>query len=200
RFMESEGVSSYDELLRRAVEDPAWFWAAVVRDLGLEFYKPYEKVLDTSAGLPWTRWFTGGRINYVRNALDRWAEGETRERIAIRWEGDDGATRALTYEELSAIVSRLAGGLRALGVEKGDRVGIFMPMLPETAAATLAVSKLGAIYIPIFSGYGAEAVAARLRDAEAKLLITADGCSRRGKPVPMKETTDSAVRGVPSVE
>lgn len=177
RFMEAEGIQAYDDLLRRAVEDPAWFWAAVVRDLGLEFYEPYTQVLDTSAGLPWTRWFTSGRINYVHNALDRWAASEARSRTAIRWEGDDGATRQLTYGELAAMVSRAAAGFRALGIEKGDRVGIFMPMLPETAAATLAVSKLGAIYVPIFSGYGAEAVATRLRDAEAKLLITAD--SRR---------------------
>ncbi len=116
------------------------------------------------------------------------------------WEGDDGATRQLTYRELWEQTNQLAGALAALGVGKGDRVGIFMPMLPETAIATFAVSKLGAIYIPIFSGYGAESVATRLRDAGAKTLITVDGFYRRGKIVPLKETADAAVAGVDSLE
>ncbi len=120
--------------------------------------------------------------------------------IAIRWEGEEGERRELTYGELAADVSRVAGGLRALGVRKGDRVGIFLPMLPETAVATLAVGKLGALFIPVFSGYGAEAVATRLRDAGATVLITADGFLRRGSVVPMKETADAAADAAPSVE
>jgi acetyl-CoA synthetase len=226
--MEREQVADYRTLLRRSIEEPAWFWDAVVRDLDLQFYEPYRQVLDTSAGIPWTRWFPGGRCNYVHNAVDKWAgvtaddgrqtadgskpgssavrrlpsavQGPHSDRLAIRWEGEDGTTRTLTYRELAEAVSQLAAGLRSLGVGKGDRVGIFMPMLPETAIATLAVSKIGAIYIPIFSGYGAEAVAARLRDAEAKLLLTADGFLRRGSVVPMKETADAAAAAAPSVE
>jgi acetyl-CoA synthetase len=198
-FIEHERLGDYDTLLRRAAEDPAWFWDAVVRDLDLQFFHPYRQVMDCSAGIEWARWFVGGRYNYVFNAVDRWATGDSAARVAIRWEGEDGEVRELTYADLAREVSRLAAGLRSLGVKKGDRVGIFMPMLPETAIATLAVSRIGAIYIPIFSGYGAEAAAARLRDCEATVLITADGFMRRGKPVPLKETADAAADAVPSV-
>lgn len=199
RFMAAEGVADYETLLRRAVEEPEWFWDAVVRDLDLQFYQPYRQVLDVSDGVPWARWFVGGRFNYVHNAVDKWAAGGRAGRIAVSWEGDDGERRAWSWAELAAEVSRIAAGLRALGVRKGDRVGIFMPMLPETAAATLAVSKIGAVYIPIFSGYGAEAVATRLRDAEASVLLTVDGFLRRGRTVPAKETADAALAHAPSV-
>jgi acetyl-CoA synthetase len=199
RFMESEGIPDYPTLLRRSVTELEWFWAAVVRDLDLQFYEPYQQVLDTSDGIEWPRWFGGGRYNYVHNAVDKWAVGEGAARTAIRWEGDDGAVRTLTWAELAAEVSRVAAGLRSIGVRKGDRVGIFMPMLPETAVATLAVSKLGAIYLPIFSGYGAEAIAARLSDAGATVLITVDGFLRRGKVVPAKETADAAADAAPSL-
>src|SRR5206468_12363390 len=130
---------------------------------------------------------------------DRWAE-RTPDRAAVVWENEDGAVRRVTYAELQAMANRLANGLRELGVAKGDRVGIFMPMAPETVAATLACAKLGAIYLPIFSGYAADAVATRLQDAEAKVLITADGTTRRGKLVPMKEAADGAAAMSPTVE
>jgi acetyl-CoA synthetase len=200
RFMAAQGLQDYDALLARSVREPEWFWQAVVTDLGLEWYTPYERVLDLSAGVPFAQWFVGGRYNYVHNAVDRHARSARSDAAAIVWEGEDGAVRTLTYAELDAEVCRLANGLRALGIRKGDRVGIFMPMVPETAVATLAVSKLGAIYTPIFSGYGAAAVAARLADCDARLLITADGFPRRGNAVPMKETADEAVAQVSSVE
>jgi acetyl-CoA synthetase len=201
RFMRRHGLKTYQELYDRSVEDIAWFWDAVVREeLDLEWFEPYEQVLDLSRGPAWPHWFAGGMMNYVVNAVDRHARGELGGKRAVVWEGEEGETRSLTYRELQVEVNRLAGALRALGVEKGDRVGIFMPMTPETAIATLAVSRIGAIYVPCFSGYGPEAVATRLRDAEASLLITADGFSRRGRVVPMKETADAAAALSPTVE
>jgi acetyl-CoA synthetase len=199
RLMRAHDVRSYDQLVRRSQEEPEWFWDAVVDDLGIEFFTPYERVLDTSDGIPWTKWFVGGTINLAHNCVDKWAE-RTPDAVAIVWEGEDEHVRRVTYRELREMADRLAGGLRSLGVTKGDAVGIFMPMAPETVAATLACAKLGAIYLPIFSGYAADAVATRLADAEAKVLITADGFLRRGTPVPMKETADAAAAACPSVE
>ncbi|HEX2088675.1 MAG TPA: acetate--CoA ligase [Actinomycetota bacterium] len=199
RFMRGNGIGSYDELVKRSTDDIEWFWNAVVRDLGIEFYEPYERVVDTSEGKPWAKWFVGGKVNLAHNCVDRWAE-RTPDRPAVVWEGEEGDARTVSYAELRAMSNRLANGLRDLGVQKGDRVGIFMPMTPEIVAATLACAKLGAVYLPIFSGFAAEAVATRLQDADAKVLITADGFPRRGMPVPMKETADQAVAMSPSVE
>jgi len=200
RFIREHGLPDYEALLARAVEDPAWYWDAVARHLELEWYTPYDQVLDLSRGLPWPRWFVNGRYNYVHDAVDKRATGPDRDRIAVVWEGDGGAVRRLTFGELAAETNRLAHALRALGIGKGDRVGIFLPMVPETAIATLACSKIGAIFIPIFSGYGAEAAATRLTDCDARLLITADGFYRRGNVVPMKATADAAADQSPTVE
>ncbi len=200
RLMRAHGVASYDELISRSQEDIEWFWDAVVRDLGIEFFDPYDRVLDASKGIPWATWFGGGSINLAHNCVDRWAE-RTPDRVAVLWEGEEGAssTRSVSYAELHRMANRLANGLRSLGVGRGDGVGIFMPMAPETVAATLACAKIGAFYTPIFSGYGADAVATRLADAGATVLITADGTIRRDKTVPMKETADAAVDAVPSI-
>ena len=199
-FMRRHGIATYEEFYRRSIADIAWFWDAVVREeLGLEWFRPYDRVLDLSDGPAWPHWFVGGLFNYTVNALDRHAAAAP-DRPAIRWEGEEGTTRVLTYAETLAEVNQLASGLRARGIKAGDRIGIFMPMTPETAIATLACSRLGAIYVPCFSGYGPEAVAARLRDAEARVLITADAYYRRGKVIPMKETADAAAAVSPSVE
>ncbi|MDP9370826.1 MAG: acetate--CoA ligase [Chloroflexota bacterium] len=200
RFMANVGATDYEDLLRRAAADPAWYWNAVVHDLDLVWTRPYEQVLDLSAGPAWPNWFAGGGFNYVHNALDRHATGSRRNQLAITWEGDDGEARKLTYWELSVETNRLANALRALGIGKGDRVGIFLPMLPETVMAVLACGKVGAVYVPMFSGYGAEAVASRLRDCDAKLLITADGFLRRGGIVPLKATADAALELAREVE
>ncbi|HWC32577.1 MAG TPA: AMP-binding protein, partial [Actinomycetota bacterium] len=176
-----------------------WFWDAVVQDLDIELTTPYERVLDISDGVPWARWFVGGKTNLAHNCVDKWAQ-RTPDAAAVLWEGEDGVTRRVTYRELREMADRLAGGLRSLGVGERDAVGIFMPMSPETVAATLACAKLGAINLPIFSGYAADAVATRLRDAEAKFLVTADGFHRRGQPFRMKEVADEAADASPSVE
>src|SRR5206468_471984 len=157
-------------LQERAIGDPAWFWDAVVKDLGLEFWRPYRQVLDLSRGLPWPRWFVDGGFNYTWNCLDRWVRAGRGDKTALIWEGEDGAVRHLSYAELLAETCRAAGALAELGVGPGDRVGIFLPMLPETAATVLACGRLGAIYVPIFSGFGPDAAATRLNDAQAKVL------------------------------
>jgi acetyl-CoA synthetase len=198
RFMRAHGIESYDELVRRSTDDIEWFWDAVVKDLGIRFARPYDRVLDTSDGVPWARWFVGGTTNLATTCVDRWAE-ETPDAPAVLWEGEDGQVRRVTYAELREMADRLANGLRSLGVVELDAVGIFLPMAPETVAATLACAKIGAIYVPIFSGYAPDAVATRLNDAEAKVLITADGFLRRGRPVPMKEIADEAADAAPSV-
>jgi acetyl-CoA synthetase len=201
RLMRRNGIETYEDFYTRSIEDPEWFWAAVVKEeLDLEWSRPYDRVLDLTDGPAWPRWFSGGRLNYVNNAVDRHARGQNSAKTAIVWEGEEGTVRSLSYRELLSEVNRLAAGLRKIGVQKGDRVGIFLPMIPETAIATLACSRIGAIYIPCFSGYGPEAVSLRLRDAEAKLLITADGFFRRGRSIAMKETADAAVALSPSVE
>jgi acetyl-CoA synthetase len=200
RFMQARGLRDYDAFLDWSVRQPEEFWDAVMRDLDLRFYEPYEKVLDSSRGIQHATWFRGGRYNYVHNALDKWASGPARDKTCVIWEGDDGATDTYTYGRLAREVCRVARGLRDHGLRKGDRVGVFMPMLPETVIATLAINKIGAVYVPIFSGYGPEAVAQRLQDSGARFLFTANAFLRRGKVVPMKEVADAALRMCPAVE
>jgi acetyl-CoA synthetase len=199
-FMERLGVPSFEQLLQQAAAGPTWFWDAAVKDLGIEFYSPYTQVLDTSRGWEWATWFTGAQYNYVHDALDKRAAGEDADRPAIIFEGEEGVIRTLTYAQLHAEVCRFANGLRSLGVGKGDRVGLFMPFTPEVAIAMLACGKIGAIFIPVFSGYAAPSVASRLTDCGAKVLVTADGFTRRGKPVAMKEVADEAANAAPCVE
>ncbi|MGH2687055.1 MAG: AMP-binding protein, partial [Actinomycetota bacterium] len=199
RLMRLHGISTYEELVARSQADVEWFWDAVVKDLDIEFSTPYERVLDTSNGVPWATWFAGGKTNLARNCVDRWAE-RTPDAAAVLWEGEDGEVRAVSYRELREMADRLANGLRSLGIGERDAVGIFMPMAPEIVASVLACAKIGAIYLPIFSGYAADAVATRLQDAEAKAVITADGFLRRGQPVPMKEVADAAADASPTVK
>lgn len=199
RFMATVGIDTFDELLARSIEDPAWFWGAAAEFLAIPFSTPYDEVLDTSDGIPWARWFTGGRTNLAAACVDRWVS-ETPEADAVRWEGEDGEVRVLTYTELARHVDGLAALLRDRGIGEGDTVGIFLPMVPETVVAAMAVAKLGAVFLPVFSGYGADAVAVRLEDAGAKALLCADGFRRRARAVPMLATATEAVEQVASVE
>ena len=200
RLMRKLGIDDYWDLVRRSQEDVEWFWNAAMDDLDIDFFTPYERLVDTSGGIQWAKWFVGGRINLTHNCVDRHARSEQAGRPALVWEGEDGATATLTYEELSAEVDRIANGLEVLGIARGDPVGVYMPMVPEAVAAMYAIAKVGAIYLPIFSGFGAPAVSTRLRDAQAKLLLTADGFFRRGERVPMKQIADEAVDASESIE
>jgi acetyl-CoA synthetase len=197
-LLRSTGLDGLESLQTRAVEDPAWFWAAAVDDLGLDWQRRPNGTLDLANGPEWARWWTGGAFNYARAAVDRRAATEP-EAAAIAWEGEDGEVRRLSNAELRDAVGRAARMFAAEGVRPGDRVGIFLPMLVETVVATLALGRLGAIFTPIFSGYGAPAVAARLRDCEASILVTADGFLRRASAVGMKAVADEAVATVPSI-
>ncbi len=201
RLMRAHGIETYRELVERSQDDIEWFWDAAVKDLGIEFFRPYEAVLDASKGPAWPRWFVGGRVNLTYNCVDRHASTpESAARRALIWEGEDGDVREVTFAKMCAEVNRIANGLLELGVRKGDAVGVYMPMVPEAVMGAYAIAKIGAIYMPIFSGFGAPAVATRLNDARAKVLLTADGFYRRGQRVPMKETADEAVAESPSIE
>ena len=195
RFMAVHGIDCFDDLMRRSVDEPEWFWAAVVDFLGIPFTRRWDTVLDTRNGIPWATWFTGGRLNFAEACLRH-----PGEKPAVVWEGEDGEVRTWTYEELHVQVDGLCTLLGRQGVGAGDRVGVFMPMLPETVATVLAVAKLGAVFLPLFSGYGAAAVASRLQDAEAKALVTADGAHRRGKVVDMLAVAEEAAASCPTVE
>ena len=200
RLMRAHGIESIDELRRRSVEDMEWFWDAVVKDMGIEFTTPYERVLDSSGGIAWTKWFVGGRVNLTHNCVDRHVASGRADRLAVIGEGEDGEVRTYTYAGLKHEVDAIAAGLRELGIGKGDPVAVFMPMVPEAVIAAYAVAKIGAIYMPIFSGFAPHAVAARLQDAEAKAVMTADGGFRRGSEAPMKPAVDEAVAASPSVD
>jgi acetyl-CoA synthetase len=198
-FLRDTRASSLEALQSHAEADPAWFWGHAVADLGLDWQRPFSQVLDASRGPEWVRWWGGGAFNYAAAAVDPRAERDP-DGMALIWEGEDGAVRRLTNTELKEEVDRAAAMLAKLGVGTGDRVGIFLPLLVETAVAVLALGRLTAIYSPIFSGYGAPAVASRLRDCGASVLITADGVRRRGSSVALKEVADAAVAESPSVE
>ncbi len=199
RFMDQHGIKTFPELLRRADDDIEWFWDAAIKDIDIAFYRHYDRVVDLTHGKAWAQWWIGGRMNIIQSCLDRHRDREFHDKVALIWEGEPGEVRRLTYGELDVEVCRLAGALRRLGVRPGDRVGIFMPMCPEVAISVLATAKVGAVIIPLFSGYGPEAIANRLQDGEAKVLICADGFYRRGKVVPMKETADRALVSCPTV-
>jgi acetyl-CoA synthetase len=191
RLWRKLGCDGYPELHRASVEEPERFWPAVVEDLGLEFSTPWSGVLDTSDGIEWAKWFVGGRLNLASNCVHKWASDDE----ALVGLGEDGTRWSLTWNELSRDVTRVAEALVALGVEPGDRVAIFMPMCPEVAVASHACAHVGAVQVPIFSGFAAPAIRARLEDSGAKVVICADWSLRRGNRVPMRATLDEALVG-----
>jgi acetyl-CoA synthetase len=191
RLWRALGCDGYDELHRVSVEEPERFWRAVVDDLGVEFSKPFERVVDTSDGPEWAKWFVGGHLNVAWNCVHKWRSDEE----AVVGLGEDGTRWALTWTELSRDVTKLAEALIALGVEPGDRVAIFMPMCPEVAVASNACAHIGAVQVPIFSGFAAPAIRARLEDGGVKAVICADWSLRRGTRVAMRPTLDEALTG-----
>lgn len=200
RLIERTGAGSYAGLLEQAARNPEWYWSRVLDDLDLEWHRPYDRVWDLSRGRAWPDWFPGAGFNYVSNALDRHAAGPDADRTAVIWEDDDESARKLTFAELASMTNAVANLLGKLGIGRGDRVGILLPMLPETVAVTLACGKIGAVFVPLFSGYGEEAIVTRLKDCEARLLVTADGFFRRGKEVPLKDVADRAMARLPRME
>src|SRR5438093_1444089 len=193
------GVADYRELVRRSAEDPEWFWPEAVADMGLEFFEPWRQVLDDSRGPEWATWFVDGKLNLAWSCVHTWAERRP-DSIGAVFRGEDGARRELTFAQLSEQVTKLAEALVRLGVEPGDRVAIYLPMSPEVAIASHACAHVGAVQVPIFSGFAAPAVAQRLVDSEAKVAIVADGSLRRGREVAMKAIVDEAALEAPALE
>jgi acetyl-CoA synthetase len=200
RFVKKHGLGSYDELMRKSTTDIAWFWGTVLRDLDIQFYKPYSRVVDLREGKPWARWCVDGEMNVIHNMLDKYTGTPTDEKIAIKSETEDGTTRTLSYKELREEVNKMAGALRSLELGKGDAIGVFMPMVPEIVIAMLAIIKIGGIFLPLFSGFGASAIVSRLKDADAKALFTAAGTYRRGKFCAMKPIADEAGSQIPTLQ
>ena len=194
RLVRRAGLADYSELLRRSQEDPAWFWPLCIEDMGLEL-SPWQRVFDDAPGPEWTTWFTGATLSIAQNCVHRWAD-RTPDAVAAVGLSEDGTRTEVSFAELSRDVTRLAEHLVALGVRPGDRVAIFLPMSPEVAVASHAIAHIGAVQVPIFSGFAAPAVAQRLEASEAKVVITCRSSSRRGKPVPMLEILEEAAADV----
>ena len=198
-FLKASGVPNYAALLAQVASDLPAFYERLLRTLDLRWDTPWDSIVDLSRGKALASWFPGAGFNAAANCLDRHVDAGRGSAQALVWEGEDGAVRRFTFLELRDAVARLAGALRELGVGAGDTVGIFMPLIPETAIGLLAIAYAGAIAVPAFSGYGPDALSSRLADAHAKVLLTVDGTNRRGKPVNMKSVADDALRAVPSV-
>ncbi|WP_017753943.1 AMP-binding protein [Calidifontibacillus oryziterrae] len=201
QWMKKLGFHTYEDFYEKSIDNIEWFWDEATKTLDLKWYKPYERTLNLANGLKWPKWFEGSKFNVVYNAVEKWALSETTKNdTALIWESDDGKVIRYTFEQLNDSVTKAAKGLAAEGIQKGDVITIYMPMIPETMIAMLAIAKIGAIFSPAFSGYGADAVATRINAAEAKMLITADGYLRRGKTVLMKDEADRAVGLSSSIE
>ncbi|MFN0109425.1 MAG: acetate--CoA ligase [Blastocatellia bacterium] len=186
----------YDQIYKRSVEDPEGFWAEIASEL--HWFKPWDKVLNWNE--PFAEWFVGGQTNISYNCLDRHLSSWRKNKAAIIWEGEPGDTRTLTYQQLHSEVCKFANVLKELGVKKGDRVAIYMPMIVELPVAMLACARIGATHSIIFGGFSAEALKDRINDAEAAAVITADGGYRRGTPLPLKPAVDDAIKDCPSVK
>src|SRR6056297_1080616 len=210
QFMQAYDIDDYDELIERTTTDidgvpdsgVEWFWDELVEYLDIEFYEDYDQVRDDSDGPQFTDWYPGGELNAAHNVLDRHAapDSETRNKVACIWEGEDGEVREVTYHELHRQANKVANALEERGIETGDTVGLYMPMVPEVISILYGCFKVGAIAVPIFSGFGVDAIATRIEDAECSVLFTGDGFYRRGDPITLKATGDEAIEQAGHVE
>jgi acetyl-CoA synthetase len=201
RLARTNGLASLPELRARSVADVRWYWDAVVRDLGLPFGTPYREVLDITRGIEHPEWFVGGRLNIVDACLYRWSrDPSAADRIAVVHEAEDESLRTLSYRQLATAVEHAAAGLRNIGVRKGDAVAVYLPMIPEAVVTLYAIAHLGAVVVPLFSGFAASAIASRIQDSDAKVVVVADGTVRRGKMLAMKPFLDEALKTCPTVQ
>ncbi len=201
-FLRAHGIASIAELRAASVRDPSWFWAEVMRELGVEWSTTYTQVRDDSRGFPWTRWFVGGRLNLTHHCLDRHVRDGHGAETALFYEADSGRaedTRRVTFAELAIQVDRCAAALRAAGVGPGDCVALYAPMQVPTVVALFATMKLGAVFVPIFCGYGEEALRERLASCGAKILFACGTLTRRGKPADTGAIARAASARVPSI-
>jgi acetyl-CoA synthetase len=207
-FMQEYGIKDYEGLIERTcgevegVEQSGieWFWDELVEYLDIEFYEEYDRVRDDSDGPQFSEWYPGGTINVAHNVVDRHAEGETKDDVACIWEGEPGEIREVTFADLHQQSNRVANALENRGIETGDTVGLYMPMIPEVISILYGCFKAGAIAVPIFSGFGVDATATRIADAETTVLFTGDGFYRRGEEVRLKEAADEAIEQAGHVE
>jgi len=209
-YMKSVGIKDWKELVKRSGEDTEWFWQTALDYVGMRWYKPYDKLMDQSKGFAWTEWFIGGEMNIVDNCLDYHISTEGKEfpnrpRVgadhpAVIWEGEESAPRTLTYGELNEMSCKVASALTKLGIKAGDAVGIYMPMVPEVVAVLFGCLKIGAVAVPVFSGYGPTALQSRMDDAEAKVIFTTFSGRRRGKEINAKPDVDEAAKTLPKLE
>jgi acetyl-CoA synthetase len=200
RFAREHGVDSYPALLDWARADIDRFWDAVLQDLDVRFSHPYRRAYEPTGDPAFPRWCPEGRLNITQTLLDKWIAGEAAERDAIRYESEEGEVEQITYRDLHARVEQLAASLRASGIGAGDAVGLLMPMTPEIVVAFLAIVRIGGVVLPLFSGYGEDAIATRLAGGDAKALFVSNASPRRGRAVDLKGTADRALEGVPSVQ
>src|SRR5688500_1598216 len=193
-FREQANVRD-DEVYARAEQDPEAFWAGFASEL--EWFTPWTRVLEWHP--PHAKWFVGGTLNASVNCVDRHVRGPRRNKAALVWEGEPGDRRTLTYFDLYRQVSQFANVLKSLGVTRGDRVALYLPLIPELAIAMLACARIGAVHSVVFGGFSAESLRDRINDSQCSLLVTADGGWRRGSVVPLKEMADDALTGTPSI-
>ncbi|MFC6951449.1 AMP-binding protein [Halorubellus litoreus] len=209
-FMQTYGMSDYDELIERTSTEVDgepesgvdWFWDELVDYLDVEFYEDYDSVRDDTDGPQFTDWYPGGELNIAHNTVDRWAapDAEQRNKVACIWEGEPGDVREVTYHELHRQSNKVANYLESVGIETGDTVGLYMPMVPEVVSILYGCFKVGAIAVPIFSGFGVDATATRIADSECSVLFTGDGFYRRGGEVTLKDAADDAIDEAGHVE
>jgi acetyl-CoA synthetase len=196
-YMRSKGFDNYEDFYRWSLAHRNEFWDDMAKEL--HWFEPWQTTFAWTEK-PFFKWFDGGKLNIVYNCLDRYMQTPIRSKVAYYWEGDSGATRTISYEDLYVMTNRLAKGLQNLGVKKGDRVAIYMPMIPELVVAALAVARLGAVHMVVFGGFAASALRDRIIDCDAKVLITADGSHRGGKVIELKQIADEAVTSAPTVQ
>ncbi|MUV91062.1 AMP-binding protein, partial [Halapricum sp. CBA1109] len=210
QFMRAYGIEDRESLIERTTTDlegvpesgVEWFWDEVVDYLGIDFFEEYDAVRDDTDGPQFSDWYPGGELNIAHNTVDRHAavDSGTRNHVATIWEGEDGEVREQTYHDLHREANRVANALEERGVTTGDTVGLYMPMVPEVVSILYGCLKVGAIAVPIFSGFGTEATATRIDDSECSVLFTGDGFYRRGDPITLKGTADAAIERVGHVE
>lgn len=203
RFMDKHRIKDYKELISKSTDEIDWFWNAMMEDCNVEWFKEYDTLLDLDASksFEWAKWFIAGKINIAHNSLDRHAKDPfAKNRLAFIWEGEDGSIEKWTYFDLYTEANRCANALKELGIKKGDTVGFYMPMIPELIVAFWACLKIGAPFVPVFSGFGAKALAIRMDDAEVKVIFTADGSFRRGKQIELKTVCDEAAKICSGIE
>ncbi len=193
RFMKKHDISTLEQLTEKANNDLEWFWKEVEKYGEIVWDKQYQKVLDLSKGLPWPKWFVDGKTNIYKSSVEKFSK-LTPNKVAYTFVSEDGKTSKVTYAELDNKVCKLANSLKSLGIQKGDVVAIYLPMIEESIVAILASAKIGAVQTVIFSGYSSESLQIRLQDCKAKILFVCDGFQRKGKLISQKDIIEKATQ------